>query len=145
MSPRLALLGSLLAVGALAGQTADSSDRAPLALPPEYFPVWSLPPGAVPLPAADTLALPGTDSRLRPRLKSARWLGVGVAALFSVLAYQTYQQADAAYLAYRRSANPTELDALFKETKRLDRRAGWYYAGAEAGLVLATVSVVLGR
>ncbi len=137
----------MLAVGALAGQAADTSDRPPLALPPEHFPVWSLPPGAVPLPAADTLdlVLPGRDSRQRIGLLSARWLGVGAAAMFSVLAFRTYQQADAAYLAYRRSANPTELDALFKETERLDRRAGWYYAGAEAGLVLATVSVVLGR
>ncbi len=147
MSPRLALVGALLAVGALSGQTADTSGLAPWSLPPDHFPVWSHPAETEPLMAADTLgpALPGLDFPPRQRFKPARWLGAGATAVLGVLAYRTYRQADAAYLAYQRSGNPTELESLFAETERLDRLAGWYYAGAEAGLVLVAVSIVLGR
>jgi hypothetical protein len=78
--------------------------------------------------------------------KWVRWqrlAGLGMVVLGGALSYHYRQEADKAYAAYRRSGNADELDRLFRKSKQLDRRAGWSYVAAEAGLIMVSVSFII--
>ena len=145
MSARRFLTCLILAAAPLAGQPADSSaTRHPIASW-DAFPLWTAPGEANHYIAPDSLVLtwPQGEKADRPLLRAPHWLGLGAAAVLGALSYTYTRQADAAYLAYQTSGDPSQLDALFRETERLDRLAGWFYAGAEAGLVLVGISLAL--
>lgn len=140
------IAGLLLALAPLAAQEADSAlagDIRHLLLP---LPVWSSPVDGLTTEATyDTLRLE-IEPVGRPILKWVRWqrlAGLGMLALGGALSYNYRQKADQAFAAYRRSGNPDELDRLFRKSIALDRRAGWSYVAAEAGLIMVSVSFII--
>ena len=145
MNFRRFLAGLFLAAAPLAGQLPDSSDTRNFSAALDDFPLWAAPGEAGRNPTPDSLALtwPQGGRMDGPLLRTPQWLGLGAAAVLGALAYTYYRRADAAFLAYQTSGNPAELDALFRKTQRLDRLAGWFYAGAETGLVLVGISLAL--
>ncbi|MCH7938426.1 MAG: hypothetical protein IID13_01620 [Candidatus Marinimicrobia bacterium] len=146
MKPVLGLVAGILALAPLAAQEADSAlagDIQYLLLP---LPVWSSPVAGLTTGATyDTLRLEIKPVG-RPILKWVRWqrlAGLGMLALGGTLSYYYRQEADQAFAAYRRSGNPDELDRLFRKSRALDRRAGWSYVAAEAGLIMLSVSFII--
>ncbi len=145
MDLRPILLALPLAAVPLEGQAPDSSDTTPPAIRAEGLPIWTAPSGSFQSTKADSLklALPPPGRARGAIFRAPQLLGLGAAVISGALSYHYHQQAETAYAAYRTSGDPDELDALFVETQLLDRRAGWFYAGAEASLVLVAVSIVL--
>ena len=145
MTSRRILAGLLLVAAPLTGQLPDSSETMFLSTALYQFPLWVAPGEAGRYPAPDSLALTWPQSgRVHGQLlRKPHWLGLGAVAVFAVLSYTYHMQASAAYLAYQTSGNPSDLDALFRETQRLDRLTGWFYAGAEMGLVMVGISLAL--
>ncbi len=79
-------------------------------------------------------------------LKWVRWqrlAGLGMVVLGGALSYHYQDQADRAYSAYQRSGDVKELKRLFRKSRQLDRRAGWSYMAAEAGLIIVSVSFII--
>ncbi|MBA7604685.1 MAG: hypothetical protein GH143_06645 [Calditrichaeota bacterium] len=148
---RLGLLSLFLFSAPLSAQTPggrhDSTRNAPDLPATVMFPVWVPPEGHSAGGAApDTLCLeyrPPLPAR-SVWLKRQRWLGLGMMVVSGALSYYYHQEAEAAYQAYLTSGDPARLDDLFERTLYLDRRAGWCYLGAEAGLLLVAVSFILG-
>ena len=146
VKPVLGLVAGILALAPLAAQEADSAragDIRHLLLP---LPVWSSPLDGLTTGATyDTLRLEIKPVG-RPILKWVRWqrlAGLGMLALGGTLSYYYRQEADQSFAAYRRSGNPDELDRLFRKSRALDRRAGWSYVAAEAGLIMLSVSFII--
>ncbi|MCH7574953.1 MAG: hypothetical protein IIA59_07485 [Candidatus Marinimicrobia bacterium] len=145
MTSRRILAGLVLIVAPLAGQLPDSSETVLLSTALDQFPLWVPPGEAGRYPTPDSLALtwPQRGRGDGQLLRKPQWLGLGAVAVFAALSYTYHRQASAAYLAYQNSGDPSDLDALFRETQRLDRLTGWFYAGAEMGLVLVGISLAL--
>ena len=146
MKAALGLVAGILALAPLAAQEVDSAragDIQHLLLP---LPVWSSPvDGLTTEVTYDTLRLEIKPVG-RPIRKWVRWqrlAGLGMVALGGARSYHYRQEADQAYAAYRRSGNPDELDRLFRKSRALDRRAGWSYVVAEAGLIMVSVSFII--
>lgn len=141
----------LLLMFALAPLTAEQTDTVHIATTDttsfSMLPLWTSPAGlTVPAAPPDTLFLTMQVPTV-PRsrwVRSQRWLGLGMALFFSAVSYHYQREADATYQAYRTTGNIGELNALFGETQRLDRRAAWGYLGAEIGLALFTFSFIFG-
>jgi hypothetical protein len=150
MISRPALLFLLATIAPLLGQTLsgrlpDSVRTTPTPVALAVFPVWT-PPEALKISAAPDsllLKLPVLEPLAHPGLKAQRWLGLGMVVLCSSLSYYYHQQAETTYQAYQSSGDPAELDALFRQTERLDRLTGWCYLGAETGLILVAFSYIL--
>ena len=151
MIHRLGLLSLLLFAAPLSGQTYDGGRDSTIYVPAlpatVMFPVWVPPEGySADGTAPDTLCfqyqLPLTARSIW--LKRQRWLGVGMVFVSGALSYYYHQEAEATYQTYLISGDPARLDDLFNKTELLDRRAGWYYLGAETGLLLVVVSFILG-
>ena len=140
------MLALPLAAAPLSGQPPDSSDATPPAIRAEGFPIWTAPSGSFQNTAADSLklVLPPAIRATVSTFRAPQLLGLGATVISGALSYHYYRQAEAAYAAYRTSGDPDELNTLFEKTQRLDRLAGWFYAGAEASLVLVAVSFALG-
>ena len=145
---RHSLLLLMLALAPLAAEQTDTVYTA--ATEPISFtllPLWTIPEGlTVPAALPDTLFL-ALQVDKAPRstwVRRQRWLGLSMALFFSAVSYHYQREADATYQTYRTTGNVGELDALFRETQRLDRLAAWGYLGAEVGLVLVTISFIFG-
>lgn len=109
-----------------------------------HFPLW-IPPGALTPSIEHENLTPFTVSRPKtsPKIRYQQWLGMGMAVVCSVLSYYYHQEAETTYEKYQTSGDPAELDKLFRQTKHLDRLAGWFFLSAETGLLLVTFSVIL--
>ena len=145
MDLRPILLALPLVAAPLEGQSPDSSDAATPTIRAEGLPIWTAPAGSIQSAQADSLklALPPPGRARGPLFRAPQLLGLGAALISGALSYYYHQQAEEVYAAYRTSGDPGELDDLFAETQRLDRLAGWFYAGAEASLVVVAVSFTL--
>ncbi len=145
MSARHSVLLLMLALAPLAAQQTDTVHTAATSF--SLLPLWTFPEGlTVPATPPDTLFLT-MEVPMMPRsrwVRGQRWLGLGMTLFFSAVSYHYQQEADAAYQAYRSTGDIGELDALFRETQRLDRLAAWGYLGAEAGVALVTYSFIFG-
>ena len=146
VKPVLGLVAGILALAPLAAQEADSAiagDIQALLLP---LPVWSPPVAGLTAGVQfDTLRLEFTalERPVRKWVRRQRLAGLGMVVLGSALSYHYRQEADKAYTAYRRSGNVDDLDRLYRQSRRLDRRAGWSYMAAEAGLIMVSVSFII--
>ena len=148
MPSRHSLLLMMFALAPLAAEQTDTVRTA--ATDPISFtllPLWTFPEGlTVPAAPPDTLFLTPQDHKA-PRsrwVRGQRWLGLGMALSFSAVSYHYQREAETAYQDYRTTGDIGELDALFRETQRLDRLAAWGYLGAEVGLALVTFSFIFG-
>ena len=143
---RYSLLLLIFALAPLAAEQPDSVGAFSIAPAVSQLPLWISPEGLTTIPAPDTLAreiqLP-TTSRNR-WVRGQRWLGLGMTLVFSAVSYHYQREAAAIYQAYNTTGDIGKLDALFRETQRLDRRAAWGYLGAEIGLALVTFSFIFG-
>ncbi len=146
VKPVLGLVAAILALAPLAAQEADSAlagDIQALLLP---LPVWSPPVAGMTAGVQfDTLRLEFTtvERPVRKWVRRQRLAGLGMVVLGSTLSYHYRQEAEKAYTAYRRSGNADDLDQLYRQSRRLDRRAGWSYLAAEAGLIMVSVSFII--
>ncbi len=146
MKPVLGLVAGILALAPLAAQEADSvlaGDIQALLLP---LPIWSPPvAGLTAGTQYDTLRLEfaAVERPVRKWVRRQRLAGLGLVVLGGALSYYYRQEADKAYTAYRRSGDTEELDRLYRHSGRLDRRAGWSYVAAEAGLIMVSVSFII--
>ena len=146
MKPVLGLLAGIRALAPLVAQEVDSTlagDIQVLLLP---LPVWSPPVAGLPAEARyDTLRLEfrPVGQSMRKWVRWQRLAGLGMAVVGGALSFHYQYQADKAYNAYQRSGDVAELNRLFRKSRRLDRRAGWSYMAAEAGLVMVSVSFII--
>ncbi len=146
MKPVSGLVAGILALAPLAAQEADSAlaaDIQALLLP---LPVWSPPVAGMTMEAPyDTLRLEFAVVKrpVRKWVRRQRLVGLGMMVLGGALSYHYQDQADRAYKAYQRSGDVEELDRLFRKSRQFDRRAGWSYAAAEAGLIMVSVSFII--
>ncbi len=142
---RLIAIISLLTWAPVAAQNADTTldDLTAAVL---RLPVWS-PPISGPATAAhfDTLRLDLTLQE-RPGLRQIRHrrlISAGLVILGGALSRYYQLEADKAFAAYQRSGDTDRLERLYRESRQLDRYAGWSYVAAEAGLVALSVSFIL--
>ncbi|MFC1583175.1 hypothetical protein ACFL4U_00690 [Candidatus Neomarinimicrobiota bacterium] len=108
------------------------------------LPLWTPPTTSATATKPDSLlplVLPEL-TRSKPLNRLPRWLGLGLITAGSALSYYYHQQAEETYQEYLTSGNPAELNKLFYRAERFDRLSGWWFVGAEAGLVLVSLSVV---
>lgn len=139
------LITSHLAFGQEAtSKPADSTDRVIVQPNLQLLPLWTPPKTTVAASNSDSLVLPVLSelSHTKPLVRLPRWLGVGMIIAGSSLSYMYHQQAEEAYQDYLRSGNPGDLDQLYSRAERLDRLSGWSFIGAEAGLLLVSMSVI---
>ncbi|MFC1535618.1 hypothetical protein ACFL32_00485 [Candidatus Neomarinimicrobiota bacterium] len=110
------------------------------------LPLWTSPTTPAAASRPDSLLPPVLPelTRSKPLNRLPRWLGLGLITAGSALSYYYHQQAEETYQEYLTSGNPAELNKLFSRAERFDRLSGWWFVGAEAGLVLVSLSVVLG-
>jgi hypothetical protein len=111
----------------------------------QLLPTWTPSATVVAASKPDSLVPPVLSelSPSRPQAWLPRWFGLGLMAAGSALSYYYHEQAEEAYQEYLISGNPQEMDHLFSRTEQLDRLSGWCFAGAEAGLVLFSLSVII--
>ncbi len=144
MSWRFIAIVSLLTLAPLAAQNADST-RDDLTAAVLRLPVWA-PPSSGPASAAryDTLRLDFTLQE-RPGLRQIRrrrLISVGLVVLGGALSRYYQLEAGKAFAAYQRSGDRDQLERLYRESRQLDRYAGWSYVAAEAGLVFLSISLI---
>jgi hypothetical protein len=108
------------------------------------LPLWTSPTTLAGASRPDSLLPPVLPelTRSKPLNHLPRWLGLGLITAGSALSWYYHQQAEETYQEYLTSGNPAELDNLYSRVERLDRLSGWCFVGAEAGLVLVSLSVV---
>jgi hypothetical protein len=108
------------------------------------LPLWTPPTTSATASRPDSLLPPVLPelTRSKPLNRLPRWLGLGLITAGSALSYYYHQQAEETYQEYLTSGDPAELNNLYSRTERLDRLSGWCFVGAEAGLVLVSLSVV---
>jgi hypothetical protein len=94
------------------------------------LPLWTPPTTSATASRPDSLLPPVLPelTRSKPLNRLPRWLGLGLITAGSQ--------------EYLTSGDPAELNNLYSRTERLDRLSGWCFVGAEAGLVLVSLSVV---
>jgi hypothetical protein len=122
----------------------DSTDQ--LVVQPNLLllPLWTSPTMSAAASRPDSLLPPVLPelTRSKPLNRLPRWLGLGLITAGSALSYYYHQQAEETYQEYLMSGNPAVLNKLYSRAERLDRLSGWCFVGAEAGLVLVSLSVV---
>ncbi len=133
------LLACLATCGALMGQIPDSTRTPEHGKSSSGLLLWSSPLQEV-VPDTLQMNLPSSPSQRDGWLKAQRWIAMGVAVGCGAASYYYQQEAERTYEAYEKSGNKDELEALYRKATELDRLSGWYYLGAEAGLILMAVS-----
>ena len=149
-APQKMILLLMLPALALSQPTADSSPDSTVQVGVQpnllLLPLWTPPTTSPAASRPDSLLPPILPelTRSEPLNRLPRWLGLGLITAGSALSYYYHQQAEETYQEYLLSGNPAELNKLYSRAERLDRLSGWCFVGAEAGLILVSLSVVFG-